>query len=189
VYNNTVFASPSAGASPSAIFVQQSAASDVFVRNNIFQTVDGAELVAVVGGQRNLTFQGNSYFTEGAAFQIHWEGATYAGLASWRTGSGQERLGERDVGSSVNPQLGAPGRGGTFGDTALLPTLDAYRLADDSPLIGAGLNLASLFRINPGATDFFGTALPRHGGIDVGAHQVERRRADRGDSTGRTPHE
>jgi peptidoglycan/LPS O-acetylase OafA/YrhL len=174
VYNNTVYNSPSPGASPSAMFVQLSAASDVCVRNNIFQAVGGAGLVTVCAGQHNLRFQGNNYCADGAAFRLLWEEASYPSLAAWRQAASQERVGDRDVGSSVYPGLRGPGRAGTLGDPALLPALDAYRLGDDSPLIGAGLGLTTLFGIDPGPTDFFGTRLPRSGAFEVGAYQLDR---------------
>jgi peptidoglycan/LPS O-acetylase OafA/YrhL len=189
VYNNTVYTSPCPDAGPSAFIAQRSASSDISVRNNIFQCADGADLVSVFAGQHNLTFQGNDYFSGGGEFRLRWEGVTYPTVAAWRAATGQERVGGREVGTSTDPGLRAPGRGTTFGNASLLPTLDAYRLGDDSRLVGAGLDLAGLFGIEPGATDFFGTALPRQGVFDVGAHHVDRSGAARRKPDGREPHE
>jgi peptidoglycan/LPS O-acetylase OafA/YrhL len=173
VYNNTVHVTPSPGSSPSAIFVQHAAASRIAVRNNIFRTAGGLPLVTVRPGQEGLTFQANNYFTDGAAFRISWEGMTYPDLAAWRAATRQERFGGRDVGSDVNPGLRAPGRGRVLGDPNLLPALDAYRLRDDSPLVGAGLDLAGVFGIEPGAADLFGNRLPRGRPATVGAHEAQ----------------
>jgi peptidoglycan/LPS O-acetylase OafA/YrhL len=189
IYNNTVYTSPSPGASPSALFVQFSAVSDVCVRNNIFQTDGGVGLATVLAGQHSLRLEGNCYYSGAAAFQVLWEEVPYPSLAAWRAGTGQERMGSQNLGFSICPGLRAPGRGGALRDPALLPTLSAYRLADNSPLIGAGLDMASLFGIDPGATDFFGAALPSQGGFAVGAHYVDRLRAGPGEPTGGGPHE
>ena len=63
----------------------------------------------------------------------------------------------------------SPGGGGTLG--GYVPaSLPQYRLA--GAMIGAGLNLNSLYSINPGAQDFYGIAIP-HGvgsGYNVGAY-------------------
>jgi peptidoglycan/LPS O-acetylase OafA/YrhL len=174
VYHNTAYVSPSPGANPSAFFVQELAATHVRVRNNIFQARDGVPLITVRAGQKDLSFQGNDYFADGGPFRVTWEGETYHDLAAWRAATGQERVGGRDVGTGANPGLWAPGRGGTLGDAGLLSTLDAYRLREDSPLIGGGLNLAGAFGMDPGATDFFGNRLPLDGACTAGAHEPRR---------------
>jgi hypothetical protein len=127
-------------------------------------------VLTVFPGQKDLVFQGNSYFSEGGTFQILWAETSYPSLAVWRTQTGQERVGAKDVGHSIDPRLQAPGKAGAMGDAALLPTVVAYRLRADSPLTDAGLDLADLFGIEPGPFDFFGRELPRRGPFSVGAH-------------------
>jgi len=170
VYNNTVCISPSYQANPSALFVQEFAASSVGVRNNILQVDGGVNLLTVFPGQKDVVFQGNSYFSEGGPFKILWAETPYPSLAVWRTQTGQERVGAKDVGHSIDPKLQAPGKAGTLRDAALLPTVVAYRLRADSPLTDAGLDLADLFGIEPGPFDFFGREMPRRGPFSVGAH-------------------
>jgi len=122
-----------------------------------------------------LLFQGNDYWatpaSHGGALVIRWEGSVYDSLDAWRVAAGQEKLGERNTGLSVDPMLTASGRGGTAGRPDRLRTLRAYRLQPGSPLAHAGLNLRSLFRLEPGPTDFCGNPAPPTGPRAIGAHQ------------------
>jgi peptidoglycan/LPS O-acetylase OafA/YrhL len=179
VYNNTVYAAHSAAGSPSAIFAQELAAANIHVRNNIFQTSGGVPLVTVHAGQNGLTFQGNAYFAGGAAFAICWNETAYPNLRAWREATGQERIGSADVGLEADPQLVAPGRGGTLGDARLLETLGAYRLRETSPLIDAALDLKTQFGLDPGRHDFYGNGLPQRAAFDIGAHEWQPERSSR----------
>jgi hypothetical protein len=132
----------------------------------------GAETVVVHGGQAGLSFQGNNYFAVGSAPRIRWSGAAYEGIAAWRAATGQERIGDRDVGCECDPRLRAPGGGGTRGDPNRLSTLEAYLLRPDSTLIDAGLDLPRTHGIDPGGVDFFGHPFPQGGGPDIGAHEA-----------------
>jgi hypothetical protein len=143
----------------------------VHVRNNIVQTTGGLGLVDVGGGQNGVLFQGNDYFPTGAGFRILWQRRTYTSLSDWRAVTGQERLGAESVGWSVDPQLRSAG-GDAADDVSPLERFDAYRLQDTSPLIGAGLDLARLFGLDPGAIDYYGAVLPRRASPSVGAHEA-----------------
>jgi hypothetical protein len=180
VYHNTVYVSPEDGGSPAALFVQQLAASAVSIRNNIFHAGGRLPHVSVLAGQDGLTFQGNNYSSDSGELRILWEDAAYSELAAWRSATGQERLNDMEVGLQVDPKLRAQGRGPTLNDPELLTTLDAYRLRDDSALLGAGLDLAGRFGIDPGKNDFFGSAYRRHGPFHVGADAF-------GENSRRTP--
>ena len=56
----------------------------------------------------------------------------------------------------------------------LLSNLSAYNLKTSprSPMIGRGLNLQTVFAINPGARDFYGNLLPQGTSYDVGANEA-----------------
>jgi len=45
-------------------------------------------------------------------------------------------------------------------------------LQKNSPLIDAGLDLRSLFGIDPGKRDFFGNSIPQGKAYDIGAHEI-----------------
>jgi peptidoglycan/LPS O-acetylase OafA/YrhL len=170
VYHNTVYVNLAEGSIPSALVAQLSAASNVRVRNNILHAAGGLRQVSVRPGQQGLTLQGNDYSSDDGELRILWEDAPYTDLAAWRSATGQERLNETEVGCQVDPKLRAPGRGPTLDDPEVLTSLDAYRLRDDSPLLGAGLDLAGLFEIDPGRIDFFGGVYRRRGLLHIGAH-------------------
>jgi hypothetical protein len=194
VYNNTVFVSPSANSAPAAVTVGFNQGRSIHIYNNIFMTTGGLPVVDYFGGASDLRFQGNDYWSGGAPFQVQWLGTTYTSLTAWRAGTGQERgtyNGQvRNLGLERNPQLIAPGHGGTVGNPNQLITLTAYQLKGTSPVRHAGLDL-SQFRVvwdpyafaddpflalyfNPTAQDFFGDPLPPAGSnlFSIGAYQA-----------------
>ena len=171
IYNNTIFISPPTSGTAQAVFFQTTV-SNIHLRNNLFITSGGTRLVDAANSQPGVLFQGNDYWSSGGAFSIKWGTKTYATLAAWRTGSGQELLGTTNVGLSVDPMLVAAGGGGTVGDADLLTTLGAYQLQPYSPLREAGLNLAALFGLSTGLRDYYGNGVPSGLAQDVGAHDA-----------------
>lgn len=170
LYHNTVFVGPSTTGMPRAVRFN-SVSQNIRFFNNLFVTTGGVRMLDVVSGQTGLVFQGNNYWTSGGAFSAVWNGATYNSLAAWIMASGQERRGTTVVALNADPLLTAPGMGGTIGDADNLATLAAYRLRAGSPMVNAGLDLRALFMIDPGAQDYYGTALPQGRALDVGAHE------------------
>lgn len=180
VYNNTVYLTAKSGARPIAIRIHNNGiplndVSSVHFRNNILVTTGGAELVEVtadqVNGASDLKFQGNTYFSSGAAFRILYGGTTYTTITGFRN-RGQEKVGTSNVGYSGDPMLAAPGTGGPIWNTDQLGSITAYKLKSTSPLINKGLNLKTLFAVDMGTRDFWGNALPKGSGYDVGAHEA-----------------
>lgn len=167
IYNNTTYMSPSTSGNPKAIYIS-SPTQNVHVRNNIFVTTGGLQLVNVVSGQSGILFQGNDYWPSGSSFTIKWGSTTYTSLASFRNLTGQEKMGTVYTGFNLDPKLVNPGGGGSFGDATLLSRLTAYLLQSTSPLIDAGLTL-SQFGINPGVRDFYGDTIPQGVTYGVGA--------------------
>jgi parallel beta helix pectate lyase-like protein len=178
IYNNTVFMSAATVGTPRVVRVGNAGITDrdvdrLHFRNNIFQTSGSVPFLEVTAGQlsgaNDLRFQGNDYFSGGSPFTVLWGGTSYASLTAWRA-TGQEVNGTSAVGTIVDPMLTAPGGGVTFDDATRLETLDAYRLKQGSPLVNAGLNLSTLYAIDAGSQDFYGTALD--GTFDVGACEL-----------------
>jgi hypothetical protein len=165
-YGNTVFTS----VGPALNLTSAANASRNVLFNNIFVTDGGQALVWDWSGSTStdaVIAQGNLYWdAEGTP-----EFQGYSTIEAWRAASGQERLGGAPVGVYADPLLSDPGNGGTLDDVALLGTLDAYHLASGSPAIDAGLDPLA-FVSAPGATDFFGTALPQGVGYDIGAYEA-----------------
>jgi hypothetical protein len=193
IYGNTVFMGPSPNSSPAAIRFLGLSGTSVHVRNNIFITTGGVPLVFYDGGGTDLLFQGNDYWSSGAAFQIQWVSTTYNSLDGsngWRANTGQEMLNGAAVGFAVDPQLKRPGMGGSIGNADLLAHLTAYQLRRTSPVRHAGLDLSQLGVVwdpyayaadafmsphfNATPTDFFGDTLPASGSglFSIGADQL-----------------
>ncbi len=158
IFNNIVFAAAGYGP-PVGIYNSYRAGPDL--HNNILVTTGGVPLVSGASAK----FQGNAYWSSGAAFNVD----GYSSLAAWRAIAGQEVLNRQPTGYDINPQLTNPGGGGTIGDPDQLASLTAYQLLPNSPLIDAGLDLQARFGIDPGPSDFFGAPLPQYNGYDLGA--------------------
>ena len=168
IYNNTVFVAPAPASTRAILF--QSATTGVNVWNNILVTTGGVPVIDVAPGQSGLEFQGNDYWSSGAALTLRWNGGSYASLAAWRSGTGQEILSGGAVGFNLDPRLTAPGTGGSIDNPDALSTLTAYRLLSTSPMIGKGLSLPALFGINVGTVDYYGNTIPSGTGYNVGAN-------------------
>jgi hypothetical protein len=172
IYNNTVYQSPAASGTPSAVMAEwYEGEFNVRFRNNLLVTKGGVPVVNVLSGTSGVTFQGNNYWSSGDPFRIKWGSTTYQGLPGWRSATGQERLSGTPVGLKVAPKFLAAGSQPTIGAANSLDTLHAYRIRNDSPMRDAGLNLASSFGTSVGSQDFYGASIPRYGAFDIGAHE------------------
>ena len=112
---------------------------------------------------------GNLYFAEAAPFVIRQGGVAYSSLDAWRTATGHELFGG-PTGFQADPQLNAPGDGGTIGDPMALETLLAYQLQPASPFKDAGFPLQA-YGIPLGPTDYFGIPLVQGPNVSIGAHE------------------
>jgi len=164
IYGNTVYAVYS----PAIVFASRQGIHNTKVCNNLFVTAHNQKLVAGNPDKSTATFAGNAYWSVDGTFDV----AGYKSLEDWRKATGQEMLNGKTVGSVVDPRLTGMGKSITIGDPAKLPTLGAYELQEKSPLIDAGLDLRSLFGIEPGNRDFFGNSIPQGKGYDIGAHEI-----------------
>jgi len=172
VYNNTIYLTPATTGAPSAVYLHNPSTNMKFY-NNIFSTTGGVKLLNIVSGQTGLQFAGNNYYTNGGAFNITYGTTTYISLASFRTGTNQEKLNGINVGFNVNPLLTSPGTGGTIGNATLLGNLTAYKLTSTSTMVNQGLNLQTQFGITPGIRDFYNSTLPQGSAYDIGAHELK----------------
>ncbi len=148
IHNNTFFISATpTGLRPPAVTIHENeGVSGVHLRNNLLFASHDGPLLASVPPPAKARFQGNNYW--GGRFD----------LDAIRS-AGQEMLSATSLGSRLDPRLQNPGGGGSPQEPSDLPALFAYRLSAGSPLISAGLDLAGLFNIDPGLTDFFGVPL------------------------------
>ena len=112
-----------------------------------------------------MSYEGNCYWQLNGAFSLD----GYSSFSSWAAGKGQETVSNVLVGINANPQLVNPTALMTLSDPTQLAALSAFQLNTNSPCINAGLNLHSIYAINPGPHDFFGTPIPQGGAYDMGA--------------------
>ena len=164
IYGNTIYSSTT---SAIAFWVNEGI-YNTKVFNNLFVTANNQKLVQGNPGKSMATFAGNAYWVVDGAFDF----AGYKSLEELRKATGQEMLNGKPVGLVVDPKLMDMGKNVTIGDPTKLHTLTAYRLQKNSPLIDAGLDLRSLFGIDPGDRDFFGNSIPQGKAYDIGAHEL-----------------
>ena len=178
-YHNTLYVSSNTGGAGIADFPADDSGKSYIhntkIYNNIIVTAPGKKLVDIPIPSDEWTFNGNSYWTYGDNIKIAWNKNIYTNLKQWRNKTNQEMLNGTPVGFEADPKLKKPGYGGTIGAPTQLTTLSNYKLEPGSPLIDKALNLKSLFKIDPGSRDYYGTTLPQFSGYDVGACEATQR--------------
>ncbi len=169
VYNNTVYMTPSTADITSRALVVRGTTNAHF-RSNIFVTAGDLPLLDVESGQPGLLFQGNDYWVEvNGKFSIVWGSGAFQSLDEWREATKQETLDGRKIGMFEDPMFTSWGRSITIANPDALQTLASYRLSPNSPLLGTGLDLLRLFKLDQGPSDFYGNPLTS-GTYSVGAH-------------------
>jgi hypothetical protein len=181
LFNNTIYMNQAPSGTHAAVrihnlSIESQCVENVHVRNNIFVTAGATALVSVtapqLAGAIDLRFQGNTYFSQTSSARFLWGHSTYTTIKQFRASGGQEMIKSSGVGFAGDPLLVSAGGGGTIGNADNLASLTAYRLQSSSPCINKGLNLQRTWLINPGAHDFWDTALPQGSAYDVGACEV-----------------
>jgi hypothetical protein len=174
VHGNTVFISAASGNTTiPAIKVMEAGndPDDIIIANNIFVTSGGTRLV-YQDSDGDVDFAGNNYWPGSGNFVIRDNGSNYSSLSSWRSGKGQEKLGGKSTGSSLDPLFDVPDISGeVIGDGTATTRLAFFRLRPDSPLIGKGLNLKTSFGIDAGPRDLFGGPSLQGAAPEIGAHE------------------
>ncbi len=174
IFNNTVYVSTqAANTNESAVYFSNwvMGIDGVAFYNNIFYSTGGVPLVNIPMGY-SAFFAGNIYWTSGSSLSILYQGNQYSSLASWQTATGNEIVGGSPAGYTSDPMLTNPGAGGTIGFGNSLTSLDAYKINNSNSSANAtALDLSSLYSINTGTKDFWGTPIPGGTANDIGANQ------------------
>ncbi|PYV13985.1 MAG: hypothetical protein DMG21_19615 [Acidobacteria bacterium] len=173
VYNNTVLATKHGDRIPTGIWVGGGPINlNITIRNNLVITDGTGPLVVAEKGQTGVLFQGNAYWAQGHSFLVSYGGIEYRDLATWRAQTGQETLDGKDVGMFVDPHVGPiPMQGAPVGARGF-PSSLSFHLLSGSPLVDAGLNLHSMFGVDVGSRDLWGTLIPQGQAFDVGAFEA-----------------
>ena len=152
IYNNTISWNPAADRSVlnnTAVFM--GTRPNFFKNNIIYSTVR-----SLINTNRSLKLNNNLYWYTGSSSpKWSYNGVTYTGFNSYRSGSGQD-----SHGLYSDPKLNAP-----TSHSVGRPTT-AFTLQSGSPAINAGASLT-----NMGSRDFFGNAIPQGGAYDIGAYE------------------
>ena len=174
IYNNTIYVSHHAGNSnESAVYFQNwnTGINNVNFYNNILLSTGGVPFINIPTGY-SAFFAGNIYWASGGAFSVNYQGINYSSLDAWRLATNNEVVASPPPGPTGAPLLANPGFGGTVGFGKSLTSLNAYKInSAQSPAFGKALDLNSLYSINVGLTDFWGTILPGGNSNDIGANQ------------------
>jgi Right handed beta helix region len=170
VYNNTVVISGVPGRQPAGLKLELGLRA-VTVRNNIFRVTGPSPVVvaAQAFGTDQVLLQGNVYVGIPGRLVAWWAGRVYSRLSSWRANTGQERLGDQNVGMTADPWT-APPNLPDLTDPAHITDATAFMVPPASPAAGAGLDLRRLFGLDPGPADFWSGRLAGTR-PSIGAHQ------------------
>lgn len=163
IYNNTVYDAISRTATL-VIMDGVTAVSGIFENNIIINGATGPDLNIFFSVVTNFTANNNLYLAASTAYNWNWNGTVYTTFASYKTASGQDA----NSLAGVDPQLTAPGTGGTYnGYSPPQPT--AYDLAAGSPAAGTGIVIA-----DGGSQDYYGNPVPNStgSGYSIGAYNA-----------------
>ena len=174
IYNNTVYTTSNHSDTVTNGIWTGGTLTNVYVWNNIMVTGDAISRQLTIGAggtYTNLAVQGNLYWGYNGTFLVSDNGTTYTSLNYWQAANSKELLSGVSVARFGNPQLNNAGGGGTIGNTVYLDTMTAYKTTGASLTKDMGLNIDSLFGINAGTRDYFGTALRQNDRFDIGAYE------------------
>jgi hypothetical protein len=130
-------------------------------RNNIFVSKTSGVYNRINGEN----FQGNCWYTLNNNFYLD-----SLNFIAWAQANNQEMLNGAVVGMYANPLLTNPGNS-NLTDPLLLSSVDNYKTTTGSVVIDAGLDLYSLFNIEPGNQDYFGNNIKQGPAFDIGIYE------------------
>lgn len=171
VFNNSFYSAAGAG----TLVLLEGGGEDVaqvHLRNNLLAVGAGKPLLELPDPSHapGLAIQGNDWWPTEGHFEVTWATRQLTSLAELRAVTGAETRAGVAVGKSAAPEVCALGQGGTIYPRAP-GELKAYEPRTGSPLIDAGLNLASSFGTPVGSHDFGGDPIPQGSGFDIGAEE------------------
>ncbi len=166
IYNNTFYDKVA------MVGANATAPINCIFANNIFYSQNSPPSVAfLLPNPSNISMVGNDYAGNGT---WSWGNVGYSSFSDWQSATSQEEMRGVNVGLTSDPLLVAPGGGGIT--NGYHPEdLFEYLLLPGSPMLEAGLNLQSLYGIDVGTQNFYGTPVPdKAGKFSVGAGGILR---------------
>lgn len=195
IYNNTVYLNDknlvSQSIFPTGVQLITDHMNNVRIMNNIFYiesenpNMSFTQAIDVFGNPLNVlpskVLMLNNLYYKANSPSFNW-GDNYNSLEAWSLATEQEKYLNVNYGHTNNPDLTSPGNGPTVAgeitgiNPQIIPfggdvtSVTAYKMLDDSYVLGKGLNLTQLFGINVGTTDFYNTNLTTNTNTFLGAH-------------------
>jgi hypothetical protein len=177
-YNNTIYVTPSSknktpefGAFQMTDYGTNMLGVECY--NNIFQTTSGLPLVSVPTTfvAQNPKFIGNLYIHFRFVFLLLME-QIYTSLSSFRTaGNFCEKNSATNTGLETDPLLINVSKNPLTIYPKPLDSLNAFKISSNSPAKDAGLDLKTLFSIDPGKRDFWNNLIKSGNNFDIGAFE------------------
>lgn len=160
IYNNTFYNDTLNG----VLLYKDGSFPGIAFRNNIF--VYSGNFIEPNSDVSKEVFIGNYYWNLKGNKRF----AGYSDFHEWVNSTGKEKIQDSIAGLYVNPGLIQPGNLFINGTEEISSAfLSGYMLAPGSPLIGRGLDLKALFRIDPGPHDIAGKIPGSAKGFEPGA--------------------
>lgn len=164
IHNNTVFNTKGSAVAFGVSKGYTGPMPEMTFYNNIFVS-QGPQ---IIGGADRGRFIGNLYWAMGErGFRVD----GYKDFDEWAAATGQEKHAGRVVGLFADPMLRKDGTA-LLTDPKQLSQLHEYKLLPGSPAIDRGVDLRSLFNIDMGRRDYYGTPLPGGSRVDIGAYEA-----------------
>ena len=178
IYNNTICAFKQTSEEMTAIRLARSVSNCSFFNNIIYcndSSLFAMYFYPVESGTDSIKFLKNIYFNLNGHLKYKENLSIYYSYISWQNAVStlitREKINNINVGFNENPGLLNPINAGNVNNTYKLDTLTAFQTKVNSVIRENGLNLDSLFGINPGSKDFFGNTLPKGSKFDIGAYE------------------
>lgn len=175
IYNNTIYTIKNCGSDMAWIYLYRSLDS-ISIRNNVIICTDSTVSLIryyppVSSSSNTFLIQGNDYWSTKQFFKFQEGYSIYYSYTDWQSATGREKINNNNVGYTIDPLLLNPGNGGNVNNPYKLDTLNAYKSKPGSIIVENGINLHSLFGINIGSFDFYGTTIPTANEFDIGAYE------------------